>query len=146
MLGIRFIEELIRLVEESDNESLEVSSWARTVRIIKRFPGPQSIHQHSQNPGPQRIVEDPGLRLGSEYFEIRSPMVGTFYWDETKGEEPSVRVGDEIREGQTVAYMEAMHLMTAIESGRNGIVRKVVAENNRPFGYGEVLFEIEVKD
>jgi biotin carboxyl carrier protein len=146
MLTITFIDELIRLVEESDSEGLEVSSWARTVRIIKRLPRSQSNHQHSQNPGIQRIVEGLGQRLGSEYLEIRSPMVGTFYWDESKGEEPGIRVGDEIREGQTVAYIEATRLMTAIESGCNGIVSKVVAENNRPFGYGQVLFEIDVKN
>lgn len=146
MLRIGFIEELIRLVEQSDNESLEVSSWARGVRIIRELPRSQSTYQHSQNPVPQRIVEDAGLSLGSEHLEIRSPMVGTFYWDKSKGEEPRVRVGDEIREGQTVAYIEAVHLMTAIESGCNGIVRKVVAENNRPFGYGQVLFEIEAEN
>ena len=95
----KYIRSLIRLVEESDIESLEVSSWGRKIRIIQsaRFH-PQraqrrrrsdfvSLRRRSVASAPaaapiREVAVEPSQPVAdntSNLVEIKSPMVGTFY-------------------------------------------------------------------
>jgi acetyl-CoA carboxylase biotin carboxyl carrier protein len=73
---------------------------------------------------------------------VSSPIVGTFYRAPNPDAEPYVKVGDIVREGQTLCIVEAMKLMNEIECDVAGTVVKVVPENAQPVEYGERLFAI----
>jgi len=94
----KYIKSLIRLVEESDIESLEVSSWGRKVRITQRLNPGHNGHNNgggqitvpvaayappasAPNPSPSAVVDSsqPAADNTSNLVEIKSPMVGTFY-------------------------------------------------------------------
>ena len=68
---------------------------------------------------------------------INSPLVGTVYLA------PVVQVGDTVRKGQVVAIVEAMKLMNEIESEFDGVVTKILVENEQTVEYGQPLFEVE---
>ncbi|MBP8726118.1 MAG: acetyl-CoA carboxylase biotin carboxyl carrier protein [Saprospiraceae bacterium] len=79
----------------------------------------------------------------TNYLEVRSPMVGTFYRAPGPDKSPFVKVGDRIEAGQTVCIIEAMKLFNEIESEVSGTIVKVVVEDASPVEYDQVLFLVE---
>lgn len=163
----KYIKKLIRLVEESDIDSLEVKSWGRTVKITQRSlntngngngnshsqgqqsymvdrPGapvqmPQSLPQAAAPPMQAQTSPSEDTRL----VPIKSPMVGTFYAAPSPDAEPYVSLNQRITSGQVVCIVEAMKLMNEIESEVSGRVAKVMAENGKPVEFGQVLYLID---
>jgi acetyl-CoA carboxylase biotin carboxyl carrier protein len=74
---------------------------------------------------------------------ITSPFVGTFYPSPTPGAEPFVKVGSEIKPGQTLCIVEAMKLMNEIEADVAGTIIEVLRENGKPVEYGDKLFKVK---
>ncbi|SYZ73852.1 acetyl CoA carboxylase, BCCP subunit [Candidatus Zixiibacteriota bacterium] len=151
------IKKLIRLVEESDIDQLEVTSWGRTVRITRRTG---NHNGHSEQPAIIQAVAPPAPRpqpaapaipvvdsappvAEKKYVEIKSPMVGTFYAAPAPDAPPYVALNQKISVGQVVCIVEAMKLMNEIESEIAGRVAKVLAENAQPVEFGQVLFLID---
>ncbi|KJS14178.1 MAG: acetyl-CoA carboxylase [Peptococcaceae bacterium BRH_c8a] len=76
-------------------------------------------------------------------YEIKSPMVGTFYSAPAPDAAPFVAVGSRVEKGQTLCIIEAMKLMNEIEADVSGIVVKVLAENSQSVEYGQPLLVIK---
>ena len=74
---------------------------------------------------------------------IRSPLVGIFHAAKTQEGEAQVAIGSHIDEGQILGAIEAMKLMNEIESEFDGVVTKVLVENEQTVEYGQPLFEVE---
>ena len=79
----------------------------------------------------------------SQLLEIKSPMVGTFYQSPEPGAQAYVKVGSRVNVGQVVCIIEAMKIMNEIESEVSGVVREVVAQNQQPVEFGQVLFRVD---
>jgi acetyl-CoA carboxylase biotin carboxyl carrier protein len=149
------LEELIRLVEDSEIQELEIIGQFRSVRISKgvaaRAERPTFRYEHVQaapvaqaapeapaaEPAPAPEDKDTGL------VPIASPMVGTFYAAPSPESPPYVRQGDRVNKGQVVCIVEAMKLMNEIESDVSGTVVRVMVENAQPVEYGQELFLIQ---
>lgn len=155
-----YIRKLIRLVEESEIESLEVSSWGRRVRITQRLnassnghsntpavvaqaPAPAPPAGHTAEPKPAAPAETPAPEDTAGLVAIKSPMVGTFYRAPSPDADPYVSQNEKIAVGQVVCIVEAMKLMNEIESEVSGRVAKVLVENGKPVEFGQELFLID---
>lgn len=79
----------------------------------------------------------------TNYLEIKSPMVGTFYRSQSPDKPAFIKVGDVVEVGQTVCIVEAMKLFNEIESEIGGKVVKVLVEDAQPVEYDQVLFLVE---
>ena len=141
---------LIRLVEESEIDELEIRRWGKTVRIVKNSGHPEATTQALPavpGGGNASGVEAAGSTSpagnGKPTHQVASPMVGTFYRAPAPEAPPFVEVGDTVRPGQILCILEAMKLMNELESEVGGVVRKILVENGQPVEYGQVLFEIE---
>ena len=149
------IEELIRLVEQSDINELEVADGRKKIRISKGTVGAAAVvgpavpvpslplAQPAENTSEITTPEPTGL--ASNLKQITSPMVGTFYRAPAPGAEPFVAEGQTVAVGQTVCIVEAMKLMNEIGSDYSGVIRKILIENSQPVEYGQPLFLIETK-
>jgi acetyl-CoA carboxylase biotin carboxyl carrier protein len=159
-----FIRKLVRLVEQSDIDSLQVKSWGRSVRIVKTRPAhngsapplaPLSpstrVIAATTEPSTSSVPLTGGAEVPSAKpaepaagtHEIKSPMVGTFYRAPSPDSKPYTEVGDKVKQGQTVCIVEAMKLMNEIESDVAGTVTEILVENGQPVEYGQVLFVIK---
>ena len=87
--------------------------------------------------------EAPKKAETTNYLEVKSPMVGTFYRSSSPEKPPYVEVGQSIKVGDTVCIIEAMKLFNDIESEVSGKVVKVMVENAEPVEYDQVLFLVE---
>ena len=83
--------------------------------------------------------------VNSNTVKITSPIVGTFYSSPSPEEEPFVKVGDYVKEGQTLCIVEAMKMLNEIKSSVNGEIVNIYGENENLVEYGQLLFEIEEK-
>jgi len=79
----------------------------------------------------------------TNYIEINSPMIGTFYTSANPESPAFVSVGDSISVGQTVCIIEAMKLFNEIEAEVKGTIVKVLAENGTPVEYDQPLFLVD---
>jgi acetyl-CoA carboxylase biotin carboxyl carrier protein len=73
---------------------------------------------------------------------ITAPMVGTVYVAAEPGATPFVRVGDQVKEGQTLLIIEAMKVMNQIRSPRAGTVTQIFVRDGAPVEYGEPLIVV----
>lgn len=163
-MNTSFIKKLIKLVEDSEIESLEVSSWGRRIRIVQKANPSNNGHSSetavlsavapatapapvatapaapTAPPPPAQTapVEDTG-----KYVEITSPMVGTFYTAPAPDASAYVSINEKISVGQVVCIVEAMKLMNEIESEASGRVVKILVENAQPVEFGQVMFLID---
>ncbi|MEA3297542.1 MAG: acetyl-CoA carboxylase biotin carboxyl carrier protein [candidate division Zixibacteria bacterium] len=161
-MNTNYIKKLIRLVEESKIESLEVSNWGRKVRIVQKANSSENGHGAApvvwpiagSPPSAEQVqasvpttsastVKETPPEDSSRYTEIKSPMVGTFYAASSPDSPPYVSLNEKITEGQVVCIVEAMKLMNEIESEVSGRVVKILVENAQPIEFGQILFLIE---
>jgi acetyl-CoA carboxylase biotin carboxyl carrier protein len=153
------IRKLIRIVEESNIDELEVTTFGRKIKITRRVnhQNPHSSSHLIVNPSPEKPAaatpkEEPVSvsvevtkpeEVKDNLLPIKSPMVGTFYRAPAPGAKPYVEVGQVIGAGEIVCIVEAMKLMNEIESEVAGRVVKILVENGKPVEFGQTLFQIE---
>ncbi len=149
------LEELIRLVEDSDVQELHIRNLLTSVRIVKTPPQALATHlvaaeiPHTK-PTPQTpaaasddVDAAPAARADAGLIPITSPMVGTFYEASSPESLPYVKQGDHISKGQVICLVEAMKLMNEIESDVAGTIVRVIAENAKPVEFGASLFMVQ---
>jgi acetyl-CoA carboxylase biotin carboxyl carrier protein len=147
------IEELIRLVEESQITELEICEGRRKVRIAKAAsvasqPQPSAPPAPASNPATAGPATTPASaseaeNLASNLKQIHSPMVGTFYRAPAPDADPFTDIGQRVAVGQTICIVEAMKLMNEIGADFAGTVREVLVENGQPVEFGQALFLVE---
>jgi len=142
------IKRLIRLVERSQIEELEIQEEGLQIRITKSrdiaAPPVQAAPQPVPLNQPVAPVRDSESGERSDnLIEIKSPMVGTFYRSPSPDANPYVKVGDSIESGKILCIIEAMKLMNEIESEISGKIVKILVENAQPVEYNQTLFLVE---
>jgi acetyl-CoA carboxylase biotin carboxyl carrier protein len=155
-MNIANIKKLVKLVESSQINELEVQEEGFQVRIVKSasihpaaYP-PQVIHSTPQSAQPtgdfstqvEAKVESTSSSQGN-IAEILSPMVGTFYRAPAPDASPYVREEEIIKPGQILCIIEAMKLMNEIEAEISGKIIKILVENGQPVEYNQPLFLVE---
>lgn len=157
MIDLEFLQSLIRAMDESGLDSIEIERGGTRVRLSKTPAGTVVASGTSPAPAgwPAGAAAAPAQAgSGSEeegsagvesshLVEIESPMVGTFYRAPAPDAPPYVDVGDRVSTGDTLCIIEAMKLMNELEAEVSGTVAEVCVENAEPVEYGQVLFRIE---
>lgn len=82
--------------------------------------------------------------VDSKLFEIKSPIVGTFYRAPGPDDPPFVEVGDRIKAGQGICIVEAMKVMNEIEADVAGEVVEILVENSQPVEFDQVLMRVRL--
>jgi len=76
---------------------------------------------------------------GPQAGAVTSPMVGTVYTSSEPGKPPLVKVGQQVKEGDTLFIVEAMKTMNPIPAPRSGTVKEICVENGTPVEFGQTL-------
>jgi len=91
-------------------------------------------------PTPAALPAAPAMADGKE---ICSPMVGTFYQRPAPDAACFVEVGSTVSVGQTLCIIEAMKVMNEIKAEVSGTITAIVANDQTPVQFGDVLFRIK---
>ena len=92
----------------------------------------------ASTPAPAEAAKEP-----SNFIEITSPMVGTFYSAPSPDSPAYITVGQDVAEDSVVCLIEAMKVMNEIKAETRGVVAEIVAENGKPVQFGQVLFRLK---
>ena len=160
MIDAEFVERLIRAVDESGIDTVEIRRGATRVRISKtpptaaaavdagggapRVPAQVPAARDAYSAAPEAAVATPvpEYESAATHIEIKSPMVGTFYRAGAPGAPPYVESGQRVSEGDTLCIIEAMKLMNEFESDISGTIEEILVEDGEPVEYGQVLFRV----
>ncbi len=161
MIDIDFLESLIRALDASGLDSLELERGGTRIRLSRSpspsfssqgpvgapvapppapLPGPDAAGTTVPAPAPAlKDAPAPPARL----LEVTSPMVGTFYRAPAPDAPSYVEVGQSVGPGTVLCIIEAMKLMNELESEVSGTITKILVENAQPVEYGQLLFLID---
>lgn len=74
---------------------------------------------------------------------LKSPMVGVAYLAPEPGTKPFVKVGDEVKAGDTVALVEAMKTFNPIKSDIDGVVKDILVTDGMAVEFDTPIIVIE---
>ena len=78
------------------------------------------------------------------FFVVESPLSGTFYRSPAPDEPSYVELNQTVKSGDVVCIVESMKVFTEVRVEKEGVIRKILMENEDPVVIGQSLFEIEV--
>lgn len=152
-MDIRKIKKLIELVEESGITELEVQEEEGTVRISRAAPAvaPAAIQYAAAPVAPVAApaaapvaaapAEAPAAEISG--YQVRSPMVGTFYRSPSPEAKAFVEVGQTVKVGDALCIVEAMKMMNRIEADKAGVVRAILVNDGEAVEFDQPLIVIE---
>jgi acetyl-CoA carboxylase biotin carboxyl carrier protein len=150
-LEARLIRDLAGILEETGLTEIEIEKAGLRVRVartvsVSAVAAPAPVHM-SAPPVVQASAPAAGsakpAESGAQAGVVTSPMVGTAYLAPSPGAAAFVKVGDTVKEGQTLLIIEAMKTMNQIPAPRAGRVTKVIVNDGQPIEYGEPMMIIE---
>lgn len=167
MLKVEEIHELIKLIDESSIE--EFTYEANGTKLAMKKP----LHRGAAVAGQEKItepskelneleksepIEDANvtqvvdtstekevIRETAYDYEIKSPMVGTFYSSANPESKPFVNHGDSVHQDTVVCIVEAMKLFNEIEADVSGEIVEILVDNGELVEYGQPLFRVKTK-
>ena len=152
-MDIRKVKKLIELLEQSGIAELEIKEGEESVRISRQMSAAVqgvALNPALQAPQAMPVVASPGpaaplAEVAEEAggYQVKSPMVGTFYIAASPTSGPFVTPGQQVNIGDTLCIIEAMKMMNQIEADKAGTVRSIMVENGSPVEFDQVLFVIE---
>ena len=74
---------------------------------------------------------------------VKSPLVGTAYMASQPDAPAFVKVGDTVKEGDTLLIVEAMKIMNPIKAPKAGKVTQILVSDAAPVEYDEPLVVVE---
>src|SRR5579862_9209067 len=139
------IRELSDLLTETGLTEIEIEQGGRRVRVARQnsphiSAAPVALTTMSEpvTPPPAHAVVKAAVKRSVE-GTVTSPMVGTVYIAPEPGKPPFVKVGDAVREGDTLLVVEAMKTMNPILAPRAGTVTEILVSDAEPVEFGQML-------
>lgn len=150
-MDIRKIKKLIELLEESGINELEITEGEESVRISRGGPvqhyAPMQYQaapmQAAPAPAAAPVAAAPAAAPAVTGYQLRSPMVGSFYRAASPTSKNFAEVGQTVKVGDTLCIVEAMKMMNQIQSDKAGTITAILVENGEPVEFDQPLFVIE---
>jgi len=119
-----------------------VGSWAPSTMNInvngEQYVVTVSYNQDAANNANQTIVSGQPTLSNSEGVPVISPLEGKFYLTKDSGEK-AIQVGDRVKDGDLLGYVEAMKTFNAIRFDKSGVVQKILVQNGTDVSEDDAL-------
>ncbi|MGX0018149.1 acetyl-CoA carboxylase biotin carboxyl carrier protein [Staphylococcus hominis] len=146
-MDIKKIEEVIKLVKSNDVKKFKYKDNKNEIELDFTE---QSNNQNNSTP----VIQSEGNSQDKSISEnnpsndssktITSPMVGTFFLQDSKELTDSIiQVGDNIKSGDIIGYVEAMKVMNEVTSDIDGEITDIVVEHGTNVEYDQVLVKVK---
>ena len=162
-MDLNYLKKLIKMLDSSNLAEIEIEEEGTKLKLSKPKQKIAASLNTAQLPSLQYqqtsppVIESTSVQaeitpareekieatISENIFEVKSPMVGTFYRSPSPDADSYVSVGDTVGEGSVLCIIEAMKLMNEIESEISGKIVKILVENAQAVEYNQPLFHIE---
>ena len=152
------LKEIIYILENSNVNEIEIKSWGHQYRVVKNSAlisngvqnldqpivvGKQEVESQNDSKNEDNLTALQSNKEDTKKEKVLSPMPGTFYAAPTPEDDNYVKVGDNVKKGQTLCIIEAMKIMNEIESDFDGVLTEIKVDNGNPVEYNQILFIID---
>lgn len=149
-MNIKKIEQIIKLVKENDVKKFKYKNFEDEIEIdftdsnhLAAYSN-QSNQSMNNNDLTASKANDNFDVSTNDYHDIKSPMVGTFFLQDSKElTEPIVKVGDKVNKGDIIGYVEAMKVLNEVTTDVAGEITEIVADHGTNVEYDQVLVRIK---
>ena len=130
----------VKITIKTGSEKTETTIVQHAVPVnLPQMPATSVTSPMAQTPA----AETNETNENSNYIEITSPIIGTFYRKPSPDKPVFVEVGDVISNDTVVCMVEAMKLFNEIEAEVSGKIIKILVTDGTPIEYGQPLFLID---
>jgi acetyl-CoA carboxylase biotin carboxyl carrier protein len=142
------IKTLIDFVGRSNITELTVTEKDMTVRIFRSqsVAGEDSVEPaREQSPIGEASAGQGSDTLSTDLasvFPVKAPVFGVLHRSSAPGEGPFVKLGDDVKEGQTLFIIEAMKVFNKIAAPRSGRITSLTEIDGGEVETGDLLAEI----
>jgi acetyl-CoA carboxylase biotin carboxyl carrier protein len=142
------IRELAELLTETGLTEIEVEQGGMRLRVAKQLAPVSHVASAPIAVAAAPVAaaspsaEGAQKREGPHPGAVTSPLVGTVYVSPEPGKPPFVKVGDTVKEGDTLLIVEAMKTMNPITAPRAGTVSEVCIRDAQPVEFGQTMLII----
>lgn len=151
------IRELAELLDKSSLSEIEVAEDDFSIRVAREVPAAVNyaapaaapapaapVASAPAAPAPAAVAAEPAAASAADHpGMVPSPMVGTAYASPSPDAAAFIKVGDKVKEGDTLLIIEAMKVMNQIASPKSGTVKEILFADSQPVEFGEPLCIIE---
>ncbi|MGO2278091.1 MULTISPECIES: acetyl-CoA carboxylase biotin carboxyl carrier protein [unclassified Psychrobacter] len=163
------LEKLIKIAENADIQSLEVTDGDARISIVCQANGNES-NNHIGNTSHSKISQSDSqtteshnniannssadnhsinetmttevANSSSASLQVLAPMLGTFYLRPEPSAEVFFKVGDQVTAGQTLCIIEAMKMMHEVKAEADGTIQEILIDEGDVVEYAQPLFII----
>lgn len=141
-LPVDKINKLSEILKEQGLTEIEIESDGLKIKVRK---DPETVSYAAAPAAPATNAQSTKKSEAkkSNYFEVKSPMVGTYYASASPDADAFVKVGDKISKGDTLCIVEAMKLMNELPAEVSGTIKEICVQNAEAISYGQVIMRIE---
>eukprot|EP00521_Asterionellopsis_glacialis_P000267 CAMPEP_0195250712 /NCGR_PEP_ID=MMETSP0706-20130129/2854_1 /TAXON_ID=33640 /ORGANISM="Asterionellopsis glacialis, Strain CCMP134" /LENGTH=156 /DNA_ID=CAMNT_0040302717 /DNA_START=36 /DNA_END=507 /DNA_ORIENTATION=+ len=133
--------DLTEIEVEQDDFRVRVSRAAPAATQVVAAPAPVAAAPAPVSAAAPAAAAAPATAANSAAEP--SPMVGTIYHAPSPDSDAFVKVGQAVKEGQTLLIIEAMKTMNQIPATKSGKVVEILVEDGQPVEFGDPLVIIE---
>jgi acetyl-CoA carboxylase biotin carboxyl carrier protein len=147
-----FIEDLSKIINQQDiseitfkQNDIEVLIKKNSTQVITQTNYQQQPIQQAQNQVENYVSTQESQKplINDSNTIIKSPMVGIVYLTSSPENPPFVKVGSQVKEGDTILLIEAMKVFNNVKSPKSGIVKEILVTSNQTVEYNDPLIIIE---
>ena len=146
----KLVRELAEMLGDTGLSEIEVEDGDRKIRVARQMSVAAAPAPAAMQAAPASAPAAPSAAApvaaddsaASDADAMTSPMVGTAYLAAEPGAAPFVKVGDTVKEGDTILIVEAMKVMNPITADRSGTITKILVDNAQPIEFGQPLVVI----
>ena len=139
----KLIRNLAAILEETGLSEIEIEKSGLRIRVARQVHIVAAQSALAPASGPAAPVTAKTSDVSSHPGLVASPMVGTAYMAPSPGAAPFVKIGDMVKEGQSLLIIEAMKTMNQIPAPRSGRITQIIISDGQPVEFGEPLMIIE---
>ncbi|MBW8882690.1 MAG: acetyl-CoA carboxylase biotin carboxyl carrier protein [Asticcacaulis sp.] len=146
----KLVRKLADILKETELTEIEVEQGELKIRVARQLTAAPAVTYAAPMAAPAPIAApvaapapaspEAAPSLGDA---IKSPMVGTVYLSPQPGASVFIKVGDRIKQGQTLLIIEAMKTMNPIPSPREGVIAQILVHDAQPVEFGAPLVVFE---
>ena len=145
----KLVRQLADVLAETGLTEIEVEEGDRRIRVSRAAmaaPAAQFVQQGAAAPAPPAAQATPAPAAEPAAADtagaIKSPMDGTVYLAPEPGASDFVKVGDQVKAGDTLLIVEAMKVMNPITATAAGTVKQILVENAQPVEFDQPLIVV----
>jgi len=147
----KLVRELAKILNDTGLTEIEMEKGSLKIRvakgggqIVQTMAAPAPMAAAAPAPVSSQPVAAPTTKADASAHPgaAKSPMVGTVYTRPSPDADSFVKVGDKVKEGDTIVLIEAMKTFNPITATKSGKIEEILVEDAQPVEFGEVLFII----